>query len=1137
MAKQHSPAWSCKATINQLLIDLQPKTIEEIIDHIKRSEQRQVEKDFVQIILEGDPDLFQETKDGKWQLNLKNFPAHLKAFEILNETPKALTLLQLTKKVSASMPKQQRNQIVLNFELDDRFQQIGNKKWTLSDKVNIADKAYEYLKTAEESVTEKKLIRIISNQLNIDPSKALFDPVSFSDRRFYRDTKDRWFLTEKKVQIPDKVQVEEKPKRHKLETVTIPEAKIIEIEALFDDEMQIISNTDILFDVFELKPDDDDYEMMEMSITKVLKKTPNFQPVSVNDDEWTIERFIPEQVKNLPHYKIGKHIRVTTWLEYGDDDYMTDSGFAEDEMLLEASVDERKGVLSENMQIERILSAYEYENGILFIRPCDRPFFPEKPQYLKCQFFDELNQSYTIFVNNRLGYLYGLKEWYNSIDNPFAARFNIYGTPEKNEYRLLYKRETDAFHQIPKEQLNNLKLLWERVKTAGMKTTEIILEIMRMHTHGIDRKRLYWEVNAIRYTPMRTVYGILSYFQCFEKKKGSDRWYLNTKLISKGPDPERAEFLEKRTKPRIGEWLMSPKGEEKFAKIIAGFTDWEGREAYFAFHERTQNVAKEHVRRLIARKVNSDNDLERFYNDVTTLFNAINWRKNDPDSGCWNLVLFNTDKWGIFHSVDAANHFIDLLRMFLETEDAELLDIVLEKFINLSIRGIQSSTLSPLLFCLQPSKYAVINKSTALGFERITGFPLSTDLADYMEINAMMREFLAQYELFDFSDVDSFFSHCISGRLELESYDDLMTIPPIKKAMELLMDEEELSPAEPEVKEPEKKAKKGKEEDTTPKIDSALKDEINNLAHKLFNTEELQSDLARQLMEIRIQAIWQSGNLAENFENFLESNYSLPQENRFLTPAEVIKAMVKLINPGLHEKIVDLCMGYGGYLVEVGKMFQRQFENVELTELENTAIKISLATGESMVFARNQIQGDLELKKKEGRKRVFDLIISQNLNGVEIDPVAFETGRLNLKLNNFTNANIIQGDPLSKKTSITGAGANIIDCAIGTPSPVPGLAKKIIKDYLRILKPNGRLVVLIANDEIGENRLASWKREIFKDAPIQAMFRLPGWDEDKYGPSATILLARKNAEKANPFQAKLKNLDELDETVEEYLKQ
>lgn len=1120
---RHSPSFSLKATINKHLIDFEPKTVEEIQKVVEEEEERPSSTKRIELILEGNPDLYEKTKDGKWTITLQNFPEHNAALEILRESKKMLTPFQLKRAVAKKQPKNQRSQIVLNLEDDDRFLFYNEKKWTLKEKVNVADEAYEALKTAGESMTERKLLKAIASQKDIDESLILFDPTTYGDKRFYRDRNDRWNLTERRKAAEAAEAEEAKPKRQRIEAIAISPEKMATIQTLFNEEMPELTVDYMVQQAFEVRPDDDDYEVLEYSLMRSLKRNTSFEPISLDDKEWTLERLLPIDIKEPPSLKPGKRIRVTTWLEYGDDDYMKDEGLAEDEMVFEALVEERKGTIDSEMKIERILSAFEYENGILFLRPCDRPFFPEKPNYLRCSFFDELNKKHDVYLNNKHGFLYGLKEWYDSIENPFAARFSIYGNPNSSDYRLLYKRETETFNQMTPERISMLQELWYRVNDEGMKTTEIILEVMRQHPHGTDPKRLLWEANAIRYIPARTVYGILSYFQCFARKKGTDRWYLDEKLINKGADPDYADHLEKRTKPRMGEWLMSPKGAERFENIMNTFKDWEGREAYFAFHERTQKAAQEKAQQIVSARPASEPDLDEFYEAVSDLFNTLNWHKNDPDSGCWNLVLINTDRWGIFESVENANYFIDLIQAFLDKEDVVELDDALATFISYEVRGLQSATLSPVLFCLQPKLYAVINKSIATGFERLTGLPLSTELADYLAVNEMMREFLERYELFDFSDVDGFFSHCISGHLELETYDDLMKIPPIKKAMDLLIGEFE------DEEEPE-----GEEDDSEiGVIDESLKNEITNIANKLFATEDLHSDLARQLTEIRIQAIWQGGDIADNFDNFLQANFAIPQKNRYLTPRQAIDFVVKLMKPQLSEKVIDLCMGTGGFLIMVGDDFWRQFEESKIDKLQN-AVKVVPARGNPMVYAQEQVLGDTPVDSEEGREKLFRYILTQNLYGIDIDPEAAAATRLNLKLRRLMGVNLSQADALSKKSTIDGFGSNIFDLAIGHPPVEVGMGKKFLKEFLRVLKPGGRLAIILEADEYDEKRVKAWKKDMLKGTTIDALISLPAWDEERFGPQSNLLIVHNSSTDHAMFKETLDSFDDMDDLVTQY---
>ncbi|OQY28025.1 MAG: hypothetical protein B6244_08780 [Candidatus Cloacimonetes bacterium 4572_55] len=1140
---QHSPSHSLKATINRCLIDFVPKSIDDIQKLMADFEKKPPSPGGIELILEGNPNIYVKNADELWSLRLENFPEHKAAYEILKSSTKMLTTLQLKRRVASKQPRNQRSQIVLNLEKDDRFVCYAGRKWTLKEKVNIGDFVYNYLKNLEEPVTERKLLRIVSNQSSVDPGKALFDPVSYGDKRLYKDKNSRWFLTEKR-QVPPTDPASEKPAKRKLEALPIEPEKMHAVENLFDEETPRHTIDEILRAVFRLKPEDETYEAMNYSLIRALKRNSLAQSISIDDKKWTLDSLIPVEVKKFPELKPETRIRMTPWLEFGDDDFMKGRGLTEDEMMIEAQFEERQIPLSPDMQIERVLSSFEHEYGILCLRPCDRPFFPEKPTYIHCHFQDELNTKYDIFINNKLNMLYGLKEWYNSIENPFAARFFIFGDSKKLNYRLLYKRETASYHQLPTERIEALKQLWERTKKEDLRISEIVLEVMRQHVHGTDSKRLLWEVNSIRHTPKRTVYGILSYFQCFSRRKGTDRWYLNEKLICKGSNPEKIKYLEKLTKPRLGDWVMSPKSSEKFDEIINTFKDWEGREAYFAFHERTQCQVRTIVKKIVSKKPRSEDDLKKFCEQVNHLFNTLNWRKNDPESGCWNLVLINTDKWGIFHTIENAESFIDLLESFLMKEDAESLDQALSQFINRDIRGIQSATLSPLLFCLQPQLFSVINKSIITGFERLTGYPLSPDLHDYMTINSLMREFLKKYELFDFSDVDGFFSHCISGHLELEDYDDLMKIPPIKKAMDLLTGEFEVE----ENEEPdEKEESKPVEENPIPvksvqlektekdKVDKSMRDRISHLANQLFSTEDLYTDLARQLREIRIQGIWQTGDLAENFIGFLDTNFSRPQQDRFLTPPPLARLAVRLLKPKITEKSVDLCMGCGGFLTAIARYLKEQFEAVKTEELE-IAIKITLPTGETVAYSKESVLGGSSIQSEEGKAKLFSYIVNQNIFGIDIDSEAIEAAKINLNLNNFFLSNIGRSDALDKNSVSNMTGSTGFDVGISHPPSERSMGKRFIKEFLRALKPEGRLAIVLPKDGYRLRRLNAWKRDILRQKTIAVFIELPSWDESKYGPESILAIFHGREKKAPQFKATLDKFENAPALIESYEK-
>ncbi|MWV38872.1 AAA family ATPase [Natrialba sp. INN-245] len=102
-----------------------------------------------------------------------------------------------------------------------------------------------------------------------------------------------------------------------------------------------------------------------------------------------------------------------------------------------------------------------------------------------------------------------------------------------------------------------------------------------------------------------------------------------------------------------------------------------------------------------------------------------------------------------------------LLDVLVNSEDQHELDVAIDEFAALNIKGIQAGVLSPILFFLHPTKYPIINSASRNGMEALLDYTVSSQLSEYTREAEKFREFRDKYDLGgddgNLRDVDWFF--------------------------------------------------------------------------------------------------------------------------------------------------------------------------------------------------------------------------------------------------------------------------------------------------------------------------------------------------------------------------------------------
>lgn len=186
---------------------------------------------------------------------------------------------------------------------------------------------------------------------------------------------------------------------------------------------------------------------------------------------------------------------------------------------------------------------HHYVAGTRYLRHSDRGFFPEEPQLQQPTLITNEGQRLEIWVNNGLGLIFGLKDWYENSGLPWVGgRFTIEKTEQPDEYRLNYTGETDEVMDIPLDQLQALLQLRAEAVSEMLSLTEITKRILQAAPEGLPFANLFARVNVVRRVRRAQMASILSSQRFFQQSPQTPGIWAY--------DEKRAQKAKKKSGPK-----------------------------------------------------------------------------------------------------------------------------------------------------------------------------------------------------------------------------------------------------------------------------------------------------------------------------------------------------------------------------------------------------------------------------------------------------------------------------------------------------------------------------------------------------------------------------------------------------------
>jgi hypothetical protein len=267
--------------------------------------------------------------------------------------------------------------------------------------------------------------------------------------------------------------------------------------------------------VLEAFPGSRTYTGIHDSLLNRMREDDRFQWVGF--ERFRVAGTLPPEVEVLPE-----------GLAFDDREYLGEEGAEVDKL-----VDPREWKFKLDEQIEhylvqdvgddatlpahappaRLVSSpplHHYVAGTRYLRNSDRGFFPTTPDLVQVTLVPPDEERFDVWVNNRLGLILGLKEWYDSHLPWVGGQFVLEPGEQPDECRLLYSGEVEPLMNIPLERLQQLLALRAEAESEALPWTEIVQRLLQAHPQGIHFVMLFAELNVVRRTRRALLASILS---------------------------------------------------------------------------------------------------------------------------------------------------------------------------------------------------------------------------------------------------------------------------------------------------------------------------------------------------------------------------------------------------------------------------------------------------------------------------------------------------------------------------------------------------------------------------------------------------------------------------------------------------
>ncbi len=201
--------------------------------------------------------------------------------------------------------------------------------------------------------------------------------------------------------------------------------------------------------------------------------------------------------------------------------------------------------------IDYPLLHHHYVMGTVAIRSIDQPFFEGEPELSLLVMRYEDSEVYPVWLNTKLGLLFGLARWYQRHLPPSGGIFRIKRADAPETFIIEYDGDTEDELAPGEERMVVLEKKRERVSRRPISVRDLMVELLEEHEDGLTFNELWAEMNVVRRTSRWQIASLLAYHTCFSED--AERWSADRALMGEPGDEDLGEFIIRPEEEEEGE--------------------------------------------------------------------------------------------------------------------------------------------------------------------------------------------------------------------------------------------------------------------------------------------------------------------------------------------------------------------------------------------------------------------------------------------------------------------------------------------------------------------------------------------------------------------------------------------------------
>jgi hypothetical protein len=336
--------------------------------------------------------------------------------------------------------------------------------------------------------------------------------------------------------------------------IRVGEADLDQVFQYMNTDLRSFRLTELCQQVLESFPGSRTFSAVRDALQERMLADPRF--VWVGTERFRLDGTLPDEVEQIPE-GLAVDEKVYTDEEAGiTDDILPFERwkYALDEQILHPLVqdfgdDASATPTTTPTSLRATPPLHHYIVGTIYVRNEQRGLLPTEPDLVEFSLLTPEGGRTDVWLNNRLGLLYGLKEWYDANLPWTGGVFTIEPTATPDEFRLLYENERESQAEIPMERLQQLLPMRSQAEGEELTLTEILTRLLKAHPNGVTFTMLFTEVNVVRRCTRALVASVLSAHRGFQQRPDQPGiWFYDErraeKSKSKGRKPKRIREIE-----------------------------------------------------------------------------------------------------------------------------------------------------------------------------------------------------------------------------------------------------------------------------------------------------------------------------------------------------------------------------------------------------------------------------------------------------------------------------------------------------------------------------------------------------------------------------------------------------------------